>query len=419
MSGEELCGDEPCHDELRHDELLTLRRLVEIASPSGHEAEAVGYLAARMAELGYTVRTDFVGNVIGEIGSAAHGPTVMMVGHIDTVPGEIAVRESGGVLYGRGTVDAKGPLAAMVHAGARAAGGGAGRFPGRIVVVGAVDEEGLSRGARRLAVDAARPDALVIGEPSGVGGVVVGYKGLLSFDYRVRRPAAHTSTPSERAVEVACDMWHALRGRLASEYADRPQFDRALPALVSLEGGIERARARVSCRVPRGFDPEALLAWVRGFAADTEVRVLEQLPAVRTGRADPLTRAFAAAVRRRVGEPRLLVKLGTSDMNILAPHWSLPAVAYGPGDSALDHTDHEHIVLDEYLLAIRVLADALPAVAADLASGGRATLPPTAAEPQPPIRPARREETDPVTSDSRARVRADARAEAFAERGRP
>lgn len=410
MNGSELCRDELCRGELR-----TLRRLVEIASPSGHEAEAVCYLADRMTELGYTVRTDFVGNVIGEIGSA-DGPTVMMVGHIDTVPGEIEVRESDGVLFGRGTVDAKGPLAAMVHAGVRVAGrgagGGAGRFPGRIVVVGAVDEEGLSRGARRLAVDAARPDALIIGEPSGVGGVVVGYKGLLSFEYRVRRPPAHTSTPAERAVEVVCDMWHALRDRLADEYADRPQFDRALPALVSLEGGIEQARARISCRVPRGFDPEALLAWVRGFAADAEVRVLEQLPAVRTGRADPLARAFAAAVRGRVGEPRLLVKLGTSDMNILAPHWSLPAVAYGPGDSALDHTDHEHIVLDEYLLAIQVLADALPAVAADLASGGRANALPTG-------RPARREETDPVNPSPRDRVLAGARAEAVAERDRP
>ncbi len=397
---------------MSRDELLTLRRLVEIPSPSGQEAEAVGYLAARMARLGYTVRTDPVGNVIGEIGVAA-GPTVMMVGHIDTVSGAIPVRESGGVLFGRGTVDAKGPLAAMVHAGVRAAGGGAARFPGRVVVVGAVDEEGLSRGARRLAADAARPDALIIGEPSGVGGVVVGYKGLLSFDYRVRCPSAHTSTQAPRAVEVACDVWRALRDRLAGEHADRPLFDRALPALVCLEGGITEARARISCRTPRGFDPEALLAWVRAFAADAEVSVREQLPAVRTGRADAAVRAFAAAVRRRVGQPRLLVKLGTSDMNILAPHWSLPAVAYGPGDSALDHTDQEHIVLDEYLLAIDVLADALPALAADLPSGECAALPPTG-------QPVRRKEPDPLNRSPQDRIPVDAGAGADgAEGGRP
>jgi LysW-gamma-L-lysine carboxypeptidase len=42
-------------------------------------------------------------------------------------------------------------------------------------------------------------------------------------------------------------------------------------------------------------------------------------------------------------------------MNVVAPIWDCPIVAYGPGDSALDHTPDEHIDLDEYLRAIRVL----------------------------------------------------------------
>ncbi len=46
-------------------------------------------------------------------------------------------------------------------------------------------------------------------------------------------------------------------------------------------------------------------------------------------------------------------------MNVVGPIWGCPLVAYGPGDSALDHTPHEHIVLEEYLAAIRVLTRAL------------------------------------------------------------
>jgi [amino group carrier protein]-lysine/ornithine hydrolase len=46
-------------------------------------------------------------------------------------------------------------------------------------------------------------------------------------------------------------------------------------------------------------------------------------------------------------------------MNVLAPHWCCPVVAYGPGDSALDHTPHEHISLQEYLRAIDVLTRVL------------------------------------------------------------
>jgi LysW-gamma-L-lysine carboxypeptidase len=57
--------------------------------------------------------------------------------------------------------------------------------------------------------------------------------------------------------------------------------------------------------------------------------------------------------------PKFKVKTGTSDMNVLAPHWRCPVVAYGPGDSALDHTPHEHISVQEYQQAIAVLTRTL------------------------------------------------------------
>ena len=54
-------------------------------------------------------------------------------------------------------------------------------------------------------------------------------------------------------------------------------------------------------------------------------------------------------------QPGFVVKTGTSDMNVVAPVWQCPIVAYGPGDSALDHTPHEHLELDEYWTAVLVL----------------------------------------------------------------
>lgn len=357
-------GDHDCDAEA----VRTLRELVEIPSPSGAERRAATHLATRMARLGYAVRLDDVGNVVGELGGA--GPTIMMVGHIDTVPGTPPVREAGGVLHGRGTVDAKGPLAAMVHAGARAA---ASLLGCRLVVVGAVDEEGASRGAHHLLATAGRPDVLLIGEPSGTDAVVVAYKGILRLDWRVCRPAAHTSSPAERAVEVAAGLWLAVRDALTTGAdADGPAFGRAIPALTGLHGDLVRATAQISCRVPEGFDSASFVAWVRGFAEDTEVTVLEDLPAVRTSRAHPLVRAVACAVRGVTGRVTLKVKLGTSDMNVLAPVWGVPAIAYGPGDAALDHTDEERITLADYLLAVDVLAEALPAVAAGLSPRDRA-----------------------------------------------
>jgi len=54
-----------------------------------------------------------------------------------------------------------------------------------------------------------------------------------------------------------------------------------------------------------------------------------------------------------------LLKTGTSDMNVVGPAWGCPLLAYGPGDSGLDHTPDEHIEIAEYLRAIDVLETAL------------------------------------------------------------
>ena len=53
------------------------------------------------------------------------------------------------------------------------------------------------------------------------------------------------------------------------------------------------------------------------------------------------------------------MKTGTSDMNVVGPLWNCPIVAYGPGDSGLDHTPAEHIILTEYKQAIMVLQTVL------------------------------------------------------------
>src|SRR5512145_2657532 len=97
----------------------TLIGLVSRYSPSGQEREAVEWLVDRMKSLCYDEAfVDEAGNAVGVMGS---GPKqVVLLGHIDTVPGEIQVRQNGispnESLYGRGTVDAKGPLASFVDA---------------------------------------------------------------------------------------------------------------------------------------------------------------------------------------------------------------------------------------------------------------------------------------------------------------
>src|SRR3954447_17056512 len=88
-----------------------LRKMLAIPSPSYHEREIADFLVETMRELGFTAYRDEAGNAVGEYVHGEDGPTVMLLGHMDTVTGEVTLRpEEFGRLYGRGAVDAKGPL---------------------------------------------------------------------------------------------------------------------------------------------------------------------------------------------------------------------------------------------------------------------------------------------------------------------
>jgi LysW-gamma-L-lysine carboxypeptidase len=343
------------------DEVELLRRMVEIDSVTGQERQLADFLADRLAGLGFAASVDAVGNVVGEIGDP-DGPLIMLLGHIDTVGGEVPRREVGPLLYGRGSIDAKGPFATMISAAHRVGSS----IRARIVVVGAVDEEGQSAGAHHL-VDRYAPRAVVIGEPSGVHCVVTGYKGVLRFGYDVTRPLTHTSSPEEKATEVAASFWQRLVTMLLDRYPDGPLFDRAIPTLVAFAGDLTRAHLEVSCRLPIGLDGTAFRAELEELAGDATIVVRELTAAVRVPRNDPVARALTAAIRRQGGTPVIRVKLGTSDMNVVGPQWNVPIATYGPGESRFDHTPDEHIDLRDYRAAVDILADALRDLAGTLA----------------------------------------------------
>ncbi|MFE4594068.1 M20/M25/M40 family metallo-hydrolase [Streptomyces laurentii] len=330
-----------------------LREMLEIPSCSYRERRLADYLAEAMTNLGFQTHIDGVGNVVGVIERGA-GPTVMLLGHMDTVSGQVPVRSEGGRLYGRGAVDAKGPLAAMICAAAGAVG-----FAGRIVVVGVVEEETpRSRGAMAIRATHSRPDALIVGEPSGWSSVVLGYKGKLDLRYTVKCPATHASNPVPKASELAVGCWSALVDLLGPD-ASHAVFDQPGATLVQLNGDLTTARADLSIRIPPGFDVDELVGGLRERLPAGHLDVLNSVAACRVGRADPVVRALVSGIRRLHARPRLVVKTATSDMNTLAEVWDIPMATYGPGDSSLDHADDEHIVLSDYQRGIDVLTTAL------------------------------------------------------------
>ena len=122
--------------------------LVEIPSLSRQESVAAAWLAHQMRAAGFDRGfVDEAGNAVGELGDPSASRTIVLLGHIDTVPGNIPVRIENDLLYGRGSVDAKGPLATFVAGAARFGSAAAKAAPRRIVgfgggVVGAAPSKG-------------------------------------------------------------------------------------------------------------------------------------------------------------------------------------------------------------------------------------------------------------------------------------
>ena len=333
--------------------------MVSTASVSRNEGAVAELLRERMAGLGFQSHVDAAGNVVGEIGS---GPmTIALVGHIDTVPGDLPVRVENGVLHGRGSVDAKGPFACFVVAAARAAS----TCPGlRLRVIGCVEEEVASSAGARFLVDQAAPDALVIGEPSGWDGITLGYKGYLRAKIQLEGDNSHTAHDVRTVPAQAALLWSRLEAAAETFGAGRKRaFDRLLPALLDIrcegDGCRQSATLDLSLRLPPDLPPDQAQAWLEQLVPEANICIYGGVPAWSGPRTSFLHRALARGIRAEGGQPVWKEKTGTADLNILAPAWNCPALAYGPGDAALDHRPDEHIVLEEFQAGIRVLEAAL------------------------------------------------------------
>ena len=350
----------------------TLIGLVSRYSPSGHEREAVEWLVTRMHSLGYDKTfVDDAGNAVGVMGK---GPKqVVLLGHIDTVPGEITVRRDGipphETLYGRGSVDAKGSLACFVDAVANAGSKEGWQF----VVIGAVEEERDSEGARFVA-DQYQPDFAIVGEPNQWDRVALGYKGSAWANITVRRGQAHSASGEETAAEAAIETWLKIKSYVHSYNAEKQKvFDQLLLTLRGLESGSDDfeqwARLKVGIRLPVEISPDEWYPMLRKIVEDAEVQPIGfAVPACRCEKNTQLVRAFLGGIRSQGGEPRFVYKTGTADLNIVAPVWKCPAVVYGPGDSALDHTPDEHIALQDHANAVSVLSNVLQKLAVGFVS---------------------------------------------------
>ncbi|NOR84389.1 MAG: M20/M25/M40 family metallo-hydrolase [Ardenticatenales bacterium] len=180
------------------------QQLIRTPSPSGDEQAVARLIGDEMKRLDYDqVWTDDWGNVIGLLRGRNEGSSIMFNGHMDHVdPGNpadwpyppLGGEIHDGHMWGRGTTDMKGALAAMVHAVGLLARAGI-RPPGDLYVAAVVQEEVGGLGTSKL-VQTIRPDCAVVGEASS-NQLARGHRGRVGLVAQVRGRSVHASVPDQ------------------------------------------------------------------------------------------------------------------------------------------------------------------------------------------------------------------------------
>lgn len=327
----------------------TLLSLLSEYSPPGREEAATRVFMERAMYLGLEAWRDEAGNVYAS--TSRRGPWLLaLIGHIDTVPGWVEPRVSGNIVYGRGAVDAKGPLASMLHAAAAAGKG--------VIVAGLVGEEDDSRGAKLLLEKGVPARMVIIGEPTGGDGIAIGYRGSYKLRVICTASGGHSSAPWMG--DSALDKVLALIERLETKHPGGSIWKPSIAVTglcTSMTRNVipTRAEAWLDARVPPGHRSAELASRSLRIIEDAGCmgEVVDTVEPVRVNPASPVPRSLQRAMLRTGIKPRPVVKAGTSDMNLLAPAVDSIA-AFGPGDPSLSHTPHERVSEAELEAAAKI-----------------------------------------------------------------
>lgn len=381
----------------RADQLIDFTsRIVATPSLSGEEGDVAALIVAEMKSLKFDeVWTDEVGNIIGKINGDG-GPTVMLNGHMDVVDpgptdgwpqpaysGKVIVDE----LWGRGSVDMKGPVAAMIY--------GAAQFKqlnvrpsGDVLMTVAVMEEIAGLGSQFLATHTSA-DVAIVGEPSR-NELRLGHRGRIELQVKFFGRSAHASAPDlainphfaaakflQRLETISLQSDPVLgKATIAPTlYLTDQQSANVIPSEVTIYLDWRNVPAET---------PELALKTLEALTepstdgASATISVTEQprrcytgvthdfasiFPPFATAPTSPLVTAATEVIEGSTGKPANpeVWKFATDGGHLSLA--GIPIVGFGPGDDRLAHTNQERISIAELKTASATYAPMICALA--------------------------------------------------------
>lgn len=318
-------------------------------------------------------------NVYCRLKGSGGGKTLMLNGHIDTVPAyqmdipPFQPFEENGLLYGRGSVDMKGGVACMMTA-LRLLRDLQVSLKGDVIFTGVINEEDRSEGTEYLVRNGPKADCCVVGEPSGLD-IMVGHRGLEWLEFEFIGKASHGGTPylGVNAISKAAHFIRRLEEQLMPELAKRvhPIIGPAVMNLGVIRGGMQPSTVADRCilQVDRRWLPQETLEQVLGEyqqiirqmeiedpmfrctmkRMESNMATMDHYP-LETPLDDPLVTNLKSVLSAMGIEPKISACGGWTDASLISNFAHIPSVVFGPGEISVAHSRCEYVPVEDLRL---------------------------------------------------------------------
>jgi succinyl-diaminopimelate desuccinylase len=353
-------------------------------NPPGNEADCIAYLADMLAAAGLSVETHAFAprrpSIVARAVGAGAEPPLCFTGHVDVVPlGEIAWTASpfageivDGKLFGRGSSDMKGGVAAFVAATLQQVARDRKLRRGITLIITSGEETGCE-GAFHLARVGALGSAglLIVAEPSS-NLPIIAHKGSLRLSVRVRGKTAHSSMPElgDNAVDKIAEMICRLRSHRFNAPPDA-LLGPTTAAVTTIKGGLninsvpDAASFTVDIRtLPHQRHADVLSEMQTLFGAEADIAVVTDFPGFATGGDDPALSPLMAVLAERNGaRPPFRGAPYFTDASALVPALNQVAtVVIGPGEAEQAHKTDEYCYVHRIETATEIYYDLIEAM---------------------------------------------------------